>query len=295
MALEFIKGQGIEFIRSGETDFNTRNYNCKGDPRQFCQVVHKDYQTQFQLKMLRTDEDNLLSNPEFSPNLVSWTPAVPSGTWAWDAGLGTGAAVGGATGGQTVSLYQQSVAVTAGVTYEIIVTLAALNLGPYFYVGADSTGSDPVGTFTGYGSSSNPIENTSGSAYTEPQTFNIYYTAGYTGNIDFYIRLVNGLGGAVTRSVTVDSVFMYPTQQPTVSITDCDGNVVTEEVDTFEVVGDYVTVTVDWTPYPAGCYRICVYPDDDPSENILGAALCLTDEMGQPITDEHGNCIEIIP
>lgn len=294
MALEFIKGQGIEFIRSDESDFNTRNYNCKGDPRRFCQVVHADYLTQFQLKLIRANETNLITNPDFNLNIDSWTPQVPSGTWSWNAGSGTGAAQGVAIGQQTVTLYQDF-AVEAGKSYEIIITISNINNGLYFYVGADSTTTDPVGTFTGYGSADTPIENTTGQPFTTPGIYTVYYTAGYTGTIDFFLRLVNPLGGITERYVYVDRVDMFEALTPTVSITDCDGNEIVEEVDTYEIVGDTMMVSVDWTGFAAGCYRICVYPEDDPNENILAAGLCLTDETGEPITDEYGNCIEIIP
>lgn len=274
MGLQFIPNQWIKFLENGESSVNIRNYKYKGDPDEFCQIVNGE--RQFQVKVTPDNDTDLITNGAFDTDLTGWTDnSAAGGAWAWQDVDGEGVALAVTAPGE--AKLTQTISVTSGDVYRFQLTLDCLTGGQEIYVTAEVGGS-PDGEFTGTGGITEPA--TANGIYT------FYYEAATTGNVDFSLVLVGG--GFNTGCVA--NVSMLEATLPVVTLKDCDGNTI-DTITDFAFYLNYVTVTIDFDSYSEGCYVVCVYPEEDPAENLLVPYTCLEDGEGNCFEDEYGNTI----
>lgn len=288
MGLVFIPNQAVQFVSFGDKDFNERNADCKGDTTEFCQIAHPDYPTQFQIKLTPDTGEELLTNGDFDTDLSGWTedPAI---AWEWNVLDGEPSALGFTDQFIGDISLTQSFTVVSGQAYKIVIDVCSFtntnDSEGSLYVGAVDSMSNPAGVFTGIGSDSNPI--------TQEGEYTIMFVSGVDDTIDFSIWLSPGVVGDPNNLVSANicSISVMSVTLPTVTLQDCDGNHVADIVD-IVYADEYATVTVDWSNYDEGCYKICVFPEQDTGENLFGDLLCITDELGNPIVDQNNNCIQ---
>lgn len=278
----FIPNQGVKFLVDEES-VNIRNYECKGDNSEFCQIVNKDYPTQFQVKIADGGGAELLTNPGFDTDLTGWTlPGQNLAVWN-DTNVGEGALQLTMIGG--CRSFSQIVSITEGKTYKIRVNVCEIirtNKTALVSI-APTVITDPGGvalTVVGDGA-------------TVSGEYEYSFYANYTGNVSIGIQAcVGGTNGNTVR-MTFCEVSMFEGVAPEFYLYDCDDLLV--DTLTAEVDGEYAMVTVQWGNYPEGCYKLCVYPDGNLGENLLGDSLCLGTATGEPIIlGDFSDCIGII-
>lgn len=280
----FIPNQGVKFLVDEES-VNIQNYACKGDNTEFCQIVNKDYPTQFQVKIDGGGGSELFTNPGFDTDLTGWTLAPDHGTMVWDDGIGEGSLLVTFFGLGCMT-FSQNVNLTEGNVYKI-----GMNICLFSKFRNDLVSAAPTVTVVSTGESL-PVF---GDGTSEPGNFEYSFYANTTGaaTISFQICV-----SAITIPNGIQIVFcdvsMSQGITPEFYVYDCNDLLV--DTLTAEIDGQYAMVTVNWGDYPGGCYKLCVYPDGNVGLNLLGDSLCLGTATGEPILlGDFSDCIGIIP
>lgn len=259
MAVQLIPNQLVKLYDS-ET-FNDRNKRLTLDYRQYCQIVREEQTTMFQLRILPSTGDNLVTNGDFQNDISSWAHTV---TFEWVDGRARGDYV------NTSPIMYQDIPVTTGLTHRFVFTVEFTEVTNELLVIINSQ--QQIFTAADYGIGTH--------------TFTIYWLSDTaSAHIEFQLTQ------AVRDIIYIDNVQLYELTEPVVTLEKCTGELV-QTIAVFDRSDDYLTYAVNWFGLEETCYRICIEGIDDTEKNLLDRALALSTEGGAPIELEQGGYLK---
>lgn len=271
--IKAIKGQSVSLRPSNQADFNERNFACSQDNTRFCQSVVKNQITDFQVRLLPSTNIDLVTNNHFANNINSWGLA-------------------GTMTASHSSQYGGSAFLSSTNTGNFRQTITGLTVGKYYrgeLMFRDFTRLSNNSLITYATINTNPT----------PSNFLRANTIFYFPNIPVTVRDKRAVfwftASATSHTISVDVqnasvlveyVSMYEMTTPIANVNTCDGEEVFEaDVRFFK---DNAVISVNWNNEDIevnGCYKICVTPDGNISNNLFSNLNAFVDNFQQTIID----------